>query len=150
MSKNRTYNLRFNEDEDLYFQIEGSLKNVGVDDNNKIINWPLVPTAYIKFHIKNSNCFDNNDNIFITAIDDYGEYSVNNGWGYSGCAEYLSDRPGWSRSIRRSPRPPSAKEPRSTGATRLGSTTSPTRRGVMRRGGRRLWSDRWPSASAVR
>jgi hypothetical protein len=88
--RSRAYYLGFKFDHEKYFNITS--ENQDVSDGGKTIDLPLVPASYIKFHIKNENCFDSNDKIFITLLDDFGQYSISNGWGYDGCSEYTDDK----------------------------------------------------------
>lgn len=87
LSKNKTYNFRFNYDEEKYFAIEGYSSTVSFSNDNQAINWPLVPTAYIRKKIKNINCFNSDDKIEIYACDDFGVIPCNTAYTLIGCSD---------------------------------------------------------------
>ncbi len=90
LNKNKSYGVGFSKDDNLYYQIEGEYKSVDAGESNLIIDWTLVPAAYIKKHIKNVNCFDSNDKIELFTCDDFGEIPCNNPYILTGCVDQMS------------------------------------------------------------
>ena len=89
-NKNRTYYLYFLNDDDLFYKIESEMKFLETNEVNQIIDYKLVPSAFIKKKIKNINCFDENDKIEIYASDDFGEIPSNIPYTLIGCVDQTS------------------------------------------------------------
>ena len=90
---NRSFRLFFSVDEELYINAEPVQYNISQQNNT--IDVPLVPVSYIKYHIENINCFDENDKVEIFSCNEFLQQQCELAWGgqvgYNGCFESTTD-----------------------------------------------------------
>lgn len=88
--KSRSYQMFFSYDEDRYIALNSQQYNLSQE--NKTIDFPLVPIGYLKQKVENVSCFDENDLLSIVKSheihkNDYGNEIIWEGcvdWEYSG------------------------------------------------------------------
>lgn len=90
--KTRSYRMLFTYDEDSFIALDPRQNTLSQE--NKEIDFPLVPITYVKYKIKNTNCIDQNDEIEIFSCSEFDLNTCNTAWGgqagYVGCVDYES------------------------------------------------------------